>query len=1274
MQSLVNSLAGARRYVIERELGHGGMGAVYQVLDLERNTRVALKALNTVDAINIYRLKNEFRQLADLSHPNLVSLHELCCENDLWFFTMELVVGETFDAYVTNSASPSRVQDRALQTTLAGRARIVRDASVTLSQHGIGSEFPLEHIACDINRLRFTLRQLVAAVATIHEAGKLHRDIKPSNVLVTKAGRVVVLDFGLVSSTTFVEAHDEASERTIGGAVFGTPAYMSPEQATGEPVSTASDWYSVGCMLYEALTGQLPFEGSVLEILKRKDESEPRAPSDVVRGVPADLNDLCVLLLRRAPEERPSTAELQRIFMTSSLPPAPVQSHKSPAQGAGELFIGREPHLAKLRQAFEAVKEGKSATVFVHGHSGMGKSALVRCFANELIKDQEAVVLRGRCYERESVPYKAFDDIVDALSRHMMRLPTEEASELLPRNIHALAHLFPVLRRVRAVAHARVPIHTTTDPHEIRLQAFGALKDMLARLSDWQPLVVTIDDLQWGDMDSARLLAHLLGPPDPPPILFIAVYRRDEAETSPFLRTVLQAGPNAGGIPNALELAVDPLATDEAAHLARELLRDQPAAGETDIASSISFESEGVPFFIGELAQHVKTRPSKPAAPLGQVSLDGVIAARVGDLSRAAQRLLEVLSVTARPLEQGVALEAANIAPGDREAILTLRAARLIRTRGTRQTDQAETYHDRVREAVTAGLSAARMREIHARVARAIEVWGVGEPEQLVVHYAEAGEGGRAGETALQAARSAANKLAFNRASELFRKAIELLHPEDGSRRRELYEELGDAFSNSGRGSQAAEAYLEAAASSSAWEASTLRRKAAQQLLRSGRIEEGSLLLEQLLAEVGVGGFASDTRVLAKLLWNKSVLRFSAFAVPAANDPVISLEQAQQLETLAAAYREVSAVDMVRGSFLHTQFLRTAIKAADPSRVLEGMAWEAVHLAHGQGVRAQVRVERFLRRSEDLASQLGTNQAFATVKLARAACYVGLARFREAYPLARDAERLLREHCPGTYWERSIVMSLRYACVELVGSLRELADEAHDRAREANERDDGFSRAYLGVHAHMAQLMLADSDGALRALADERTHLGKSFTTFHLWVMSRTVDAYNYRGEGGRAWEHLMSEWPAFEHTLFYRAQLYFTNAQYLQGRTAIAAYLDTRSYERLRDAREACVALHKLPRPDAQMYKHLVAAGIARCEEQNAKAVDELTAALSIARANGYEMFALYANYCLGPVDTAKAARDAALEAVKTLAAQGVAEPERWIAMYVPGFAEQTR
>src|SRR5688500_7597097 len=117
------------------------MGVVYEAMDHERNARVALKALTQRDALNIYRLKNEFRQLADLSHPNLVALHELCCENGSWFFTMELVDGVTFDVYVsdqggTSSIPPAMPADPRAIRTVAGR--MVRDVSTTLSQRAIG--------------------------------------------------------------------------------------------------------------------------------------------------------------------------------------------------------------------------------------------------------------------------------------------------------------------------------------------------------------------------------------------------------------------------------------------------------------------------------------------------------------------------------------------------------------------------------------------------------------------------------------------------------------------------------------------------------------------------------------------------------------------------------------------------------------------------------------------------------------------------------------------------------------------------------------------------------------------------------------------------------------------------------------------------------------------------------------------------------------------------------------------------------------------------------
>src|SRR6266536_2559735 len=313
MAEAAKEFIGTERYVVRRRLGAGGMGVVYEAHDRQMDKTVALKTLTRAEAGHIYRFKREFRTLADVSHPNLVTLYELMSDGDDWFFTMELVEGVTFINYVRpdTMGSPATDVDNTLpvprehsikSAESEANTEIFDSSSFSCEEEERPIELDDESVTAanyllDENRLRSALRQLAEGVNRLHEMGKLHRDLKPSNVLVTKDGRVVILDFGLVE-----DINPELHETLLAG----TPDYMSPEQGAQMAISKASDWYSVGVMLYQALAGRLPFKGRFFEVMMRKQTRDPIQPIEIVRDVPRDLNELCMKLLRRDPEGRPA--------------------------------------------------------------------------------------------------------------------------------------------------------------------------------------------------------------------------------------------------------------------------------------------------------------------------------------------------------------------------------------------------------------------------------------------------------------------------------------------------------------------------------------------------------------------------------------------------------------------------------------------------------------------------------------------------------------------------------------------------------------------------------------------------------------------------------------------------------------------------------------------------------------------------------------------------------------------------------------------------------
>jgi eukaryotic-like serine/threonine-protein kinase len=595
---------GTERFILRRRLGVGGMGVVYEAHDREMDKIVALKTLTRAEAAHIYRFKREFRTLADVSHPNLVALYELMSDGNHWFFTMELVKGVTFIQYVRPETAGE--PDSSTDNTLLGpRARLAKQTDSEADTEVFDSSpFSLDsgemaplneaqppvatNYKLDESRLRSGLRQLAEGVNRLHELGKLHSDIKPSNVLVTDEGRVVLLDFGLV------EDIEPDMHETL---LAGTPDYMSPEQGAQMSISKASDWYSVGVILYQALTGRLPFRGRLFEVMMRKQTRDPIQPREINREVPRDLNDLCIKLLRRDAEARPTGREVLRALGARATGPLPASFTGATAESA---FIGRERLLAELHDAFSATGEGETVSVYVHGNSGMGKSTLVRTFLDQIKEQkQKPVVLQGRCYERESVPYKALDGVVDSLSKHLASLRHGRVEALMPRNSLALARVFPVMLQVDAIFNARSARSEAVDLFTLRRQAFGALRELLGRIADRQPLVIYIDDLQWADADSTFLLEDILRPPDAPKLLLVGSFRTEDIEAKPFLKQILQGT----GSDTSRELFVGPLPGGEARELTRSLFASVGISSEPFIDSIVQ-EAAGSPFLLEQLTHY----------------------------------------------------------------------------------------------------------------------------------------------------------------------------------------------------------------------------------------------------------------------------------------------------------------------------------------------------------------------------------------------------------------------------------------------------------------------------------------------------------------------------------------------------------------------------------------------------------------------------------------------------------------------------------------------
>ncbi len=253
-------------------------------------------------------------------------------------------------------------------------------------------------------------------------------------------------------------------------------------------------------------------------------------------------------------------------------------------------------------------------------------------------------------------------------------------------------------------------------------------------------MVLAIDDLQWGDFDSAILLSDLLCSPQSPVLLFLGSFRSEDEERSPFLNEVRKSIAGDSSRIEHRDLAVEPLTQSEARELTLVLLGRDDAVSRAQ-AHVVARESGGNPLFIDELVKHIQGgEPIDRWEAIGQLDLDEVLWARIQRQPEDAQRLLGVVAVSGRPIRQALAFQASELGAGGRVALASLRTARLIRCIGQTQHDDIEIYHDRIRETVVAHLPPDRLKWHHERLALVLSTSGPVDPEVLAGHYRGAGE------------------------------------------------------------------------------------------------------------------------------------------------------------------------------------------------------------------------------------------------------------------------------------------------------------------------------------------------------------------------------------------------------------------------------------------------------------------------------------------------------------------------------------------------------
>jgi class 3 adenylate cyclase len=752
----------AGRYEVKGFLGEGGRKLVYLARDtkLDRDVAIAVIKTDGLDETGLTRVRREAQAMARLSdHAHIVTVHD---------------IGE-------DGAPDGRTQPYIVSQYMAGGdiESLLRTA-------------PDQQLALE-EAVRIA-GEVCEALEYAHSRGIIHRDLKPGNIWLAKDGTAKLGDFGLAVAL-------EDSRLTLEGMMVGTVSYMPPEQALGGQPGARADIYSLGCVLYEMVTGRPPFLGDdALGVISQHINTAPIAPSWHNPSVPRALEALILRTLEKDPGQRPaSAAEVGEALSSIDLAQASTATREQP--GAANpmyrrTFVGRDAELRRLEAAFDGAISGSGNLIMVVGEPGIGKTSVCEQLST-YVSLRGGRTLVGHCYEEGSLslPYLPF---VEALRSYVM---DREQSDLKRELGSGAAEVARIVSEVRD--RLEVEAGPQLDPAEERYRLLQAVTGFLRSASVAQPILIVLEDLHDADRGTLDMLTHLARNLAGARLLIVGTYRDVEVDRTHPLSGALVELRRGVQFDRVLLRGLN---ADEVRRMLSAIAGQEVQWG---LAEAVHRQTEGNPLFVQEVTRYlaeeglVKQTDDRWRSTTEQLALSipeglrDVIGKRLSRLSPECNRLLAIAAVAGREF----ALETLRAVAGLPEDDLLVALEEAVRVGVLEERSRAGDVryrfaHAFFRQSLYEELIAPRRIRLHQQVAIALQEQYATRLEEhgaeLAEHFSYSSDPADLGNAVRYAEMAAARALsvyAHAEAAALLKKALEIqevLNPDDQAKRFDL--------------------------------------------------------------------------------------------------------------------------------------------------------------------------------------------------------------------------------------------------------------------------------------------------------------------------------------------------------------------------------------------------------------------------------------------------------------------------------------------------------